>query len=77
MTDKMTSERIAEAALSILEAEGPEAVSMRGVADAVGIIPMAIYHHFPTRKSLLDSITDREFEKFLGYIERRTVSGSH
>ena len=75
--DKTTSERIAKAALLILEAEGPEAVSMRRVAQAVGITPMAIYHHFPNRESLLDSITDREFEKFLGYIERRTVSGSH
>lgn len=77
MTDKTTSERIAEATLLILESEGAEAVSMRRVAQAVGITPMAIYHHFPNREALLNSITDREFANFLGYIERRTVSGSH
>ena len=77
MADKTTSERIAEAALLILEGEGPEAVSMRRVAKAVGITPMAIYHHFPNREALLNSITDREFAKFLGYIQRRIVSGSH
>jgi AcrR family transcriptional regulator len=77
MADKTTSERIAEAALLILEREGPEAVSMRRVAEAVGITPMAIYHHFPNREALLNSITDREFAKFLGYIQRRIVSGSH
>jgi AcrR family transcriptional regulator len=49
---------------------------MRRVAEAVGITPMAIYHHFPNREALLDSITDREFGKFLGYIERRIVPGS-
>jgi AcrR family transcriptional regulator len=77
MTDKTTSERIAQATLRILEAEGPEAVSMRRVAEAVGITPMAIYHHFPNREALLNSITDHEFAKFLGYIQRRIVSGSH
>ena len=38
---------------------------------------MGIYHHFPNREAWLNSITDHEFAKFLGYIERRTVSGSH
>jgi AcrR family transcriptional regulator len=77
MTDKTTQERIAGAALLILESKGPEAVSMRRVAKAVGITPMAIYHHFQNREALLDNITDREFAKFLGYIERRPMSGSH
>jgi AcrR family transcriptional regulator len=76
MTEKATVERIADAALSILEAKGPQAVTMRRVAEAVGITPMAIYHHFPNREALLDSITDREFAKFLGYIERRIAPGS-
>jgi AcrR family transcriptional regulator len=47
-------ERIADAALSILEAKGPQAVTMRQVAEAVGITPMAIYYHFPNREALLD-----------------------
>jgi AcrR family transcriptional regulator len=76
MTEKATVERIADAALSILEAKGPQGVTMRRVAEAVGITPMAIYHHFPNREALLDSITDREFAKFLGYIERRSAPGS-
>jgi AcrR family transcriptional regulator len=76
MTEKATVERIAEAALSILEAKGPRAVTMRRVAEAVGITPMAIYHHFPNREALLDSVTDREFAKFLGYIQRRIAPGS-
>jgi AcrR family transcriptional regulator len=76
MTEKATVERIADAALSILEAKGPQAVTMRRVAEAVGITPMAIYHHFPNREALLDSVTDREFAKFLGYIQRRIAPGS-
>ena len=71
-----TAERIAHVALSILEQEGPEVVSMRRVAQAVGITPMAIYHHFPDRQALLTTITDREFAKLLSYIQAHPLRGS-
>src|ERR1700758_1255448 len=76
MADSSTAERISQAALAILEDEGPDAVSMRRVADAVGITPMAIYHHFPNREALLNTITNQEFATFLSYIERRPMRGS-
>jgi AcrR family transcriptional regulator len=50
---------------------------MRRVAQAVGITPMAIYHHFPNREALLHFITDREFAKFLGYIQAVPARGSN
>lgn len=58
-----TAEKIARVALAILEKDGAEAVTMRRVAQAVRITPMAIYHHFPDRQALLTFITGREFEK--------------
>jgi AcrR family transcriptional regulator len=69
-----TSERIAEIALRILEEEGPEAVTMRRVAEQVGVTPMAIYHHFPNRDALLKSITDAEFAKLRDFIESRRLN---
>lgn len=71
-----TSGLIADAALAILENEGAAAVTMRRVAQAVGITPMAIYHHFPNREALLNTITDREFEKLAGYIQAAPQTGS-
>ncbi|MGC1907969.1 MAG: TetR/AcrR family transcriptional regulator [Candidatus Acidiferrum sp.] len=71
-----TADRIANAALSILESEGPEAVSMRRVAQAVGITPMAIYHHFPSREALLNTITNREFARLLSFIQAHPLSGA-
>lgn len=71
-----TADRIAHVALSILEQEGPEAVSMRRVAEAVGVTPMAIYHHFPSREALLNTITDREFAKLLSYMQAHPLNGS-
>ncbi|MGB2632610.1 MAG: TetR/AcrR family transcriptional regulator [Candidatus Acidiferrum sp.] len=76
MNTSPTAERIAKVALSILEKEGPEAVSMRRVAQAVGITPMAIYHHFPSREALLNTITDREFAKLLSHIQAHPLRGS-
>ena len=76
MNEKATQERIAEAALSILEREGPNAVSMRRVAETAGITAMAIYHHFQNKEALLDFVTDREFSKFLAYIEKRPQRGA-
>ena len=71
-----TAERIAEEALKILDKEGADAVSMRRVAQVVGITPMAIYHHFPNRDALLNFVVDREFEKFLEYIQAPPPRGS-
>ncbi len=76
MKEAATAERIAEEALKVLEKEGENAVSMRRVAQAVGITPMAIYHHFPNREALLNFVVDREFAKFLAYIEARPTRGS-
>jgi AcrR family transcriptional regulator len=74
--NKNTADRIARVALAILLKEGPEAVSMRRVAQAVGITPMAIYHHFPNRESLLNTVTDREFAKLLSHIRAHPLRGT-
>lgn len=62
-----TSRRIYQCALAILEEEGPQAVSMRRIAAQVGITPMAIYHHFPSREALLEQVVDTEFARLAGF----------
>lgn len=66
-----TVEKISEVALSLLEQGGPEAVTMRAVAQAVGITPMAIYHHFPNREALLQRVTDGEFQRLAAFQQAR------
>lgn len=58
-----TTEQIRSATLHLLERGGREAVSMRRIARAVGITPMAIYHHFPNREALIEAVTNAEFER--------------
>ena len=71
MRGNNTDRRIAAAALRVLEKEGPAAVTMRRIARAVRITPMAIYHHFPNRAALLKKVTDQEFEKLAAFMDAR------
>lgn len=68
-----TAEKIAECALRILEAEGPQAVSMRRVASEVGVTAMAIYHHFANRETLLNQVVDAEFARLVDFFNRMPV----
>ena len=57
-----TAEKIRRAALKLFERGGADAVSMRRVADAAGITPMAIYRHFASRDVLLKQLSDDSFQ---------------
>lgn len=58
-----TRKKIAIAARRLLDKEGMDAVTMRRVAEVVGITPMAIYRHYPDRAALLDALADEGFEE--------------
>ena len=75
--DQATQERIAETALKLLETGGEDGVSMRRVATAVGITPMAIYHHFADRRALLNFVVDREFSKYVESLQALPRRGTY
>jgi AcrR family transcriptional regulator len=52
-------EEILDAALAIADERGLEAVSMRAVADRVGVTPMALYRHVKDKAALLDGMIGR------------------
>jgi AcrR family transcriptional regulator len=77
MADKITtSQQIYQCALRILEDEGPQAVSMRRVAKEVGVTPMAIYHHFPSREALLNAVVESEFAQLVEFLGQSKVKRS-
>src|SRR5688572_22140496 len=57
-----TATRILRAAQALFDREGAQGVSMRRVAAAVGVTPMAIYRHFPNREALLKRMSDDSFD---------------
>jgi AcrR family transcriptional regulator len=70
-----TSEKIANAARRLLEREGADAVTMRRVAEAVGITAMAVYRHYPNRAGLLNTLADEGFEELAMRLERLKPKG--
>jgi AcrR family transcriptional regulator len=68
MARKSTADRIAAAAGRLLDRKGAEAVTMRRVATAVGITPMALYRHFADREGLLNALADAGFEELAARI---------
>lgn len=76
MASTTTAERILQAARAIFEDEGPAAVSMRRVATAIGLTPMAIYRHFPNREALLKRISDDSFQEIAHHWSARAVGGN-
>jgi AcrR family transcriptional regulator len=75
MNSVSSSCKIANAARPLLDKEGTEAVTLRRVAKAVGITPMAIYRHFKDRASLLNSLADEGFEELTARLAARRLSG--
>ena len=70
-----TADRILAAARALFEREGAQAVSMRRIADAVGLTPMAIYRHFPNREALLKRISDDSFDEIARHWLARNQGG--
>ena len=62
--EKLSRDRIIEAALRIMDAEGLEAVSMRRVAREVGVEAMSLYHYVRDKDDLLQGICDRVMAGF-------------
>jgi AcrR family transcriptional regulator len=71
-----TALRIVTAARRLLDKEGTDAVTMRRVAAAVGVTPMAIYRYFPGRASLLNALADEGFEELAARLKVKKLFGS-
>lgn len=66
MVAEMTSAKaqILETAVQLVRREGPAGVTMRRIANAIGVTPPALYRHFPNREAILRSIADLGYEMF-------------
>ncbi len=57
---------ILDAAIALADAEGVAAVTMRAVAQRVGVTAMALYGYFPDKDSLLEAMGDRVISEIRG-----------
>jgi AcrR family transcriptional regulator len=50
-----------DAALDLVRQTGPDHLSLRAVAQQVGVSPSAVYHYFPDKDSLISRVGDKLF----------------
>ncbi|QFG20486.1 TetR/AcrR family transcriptional regulator [Actinomadura sp. WMMB 499] len=56
---KLTVAEIVRTAIAVADADGLDALSMRRVADELGVAPMSIYTYVPGKAELIDVMFDR------------------
>jgi TetR/AcrR family transcriptional regulator, tetracycline repressor protein len=69
---RLTSSRVVAEARRIGAREGVEALTMRRLADALAILPNALYTYFPDKASILDAVLD----DLIGDVERPEPNAS-
>jgi AcrR family transcriptional regulator len=59
----VTRERALRTALALADAHGLGAVTMRRLAEELGVEAMSLYHHVPNKDAILDGMVDLVFEE--------------
>ncbi len=70
------SDRVVEAVIELLVAEGFEGVSVRKVAALTGVSIGAVQHHFPTKTAMLTAAMDATSAQFQARLSQRVPEGS-
>lgn len=60
-SERLSREAILDVALHVVDTEGVEAMTMRRLATELGVNPMSIYHHLPSKAAVLAGLVDRVF----------------
>ena len=68
-----TRERIMEEALMLFSSNGFDGVSVKMIADAVGIGPSALYKHFKGKQEIFDSIVEASGQKYMKHAAQITA----
>lgn len=61
--ERLTRERLLDAAVARADAHGIEGLTMRGLAAELGVEAMSLYHHIAGKDALLDGIVDRVYQQ--------------
>jgi AcrR family transcriptional regulator len=56
--NRLSRDRVLQAAVALADGAGIEAVSMRKLAEELGVVPMAPYKHVASKEELLDGMVD-------------------
>lgn len=57
----LTGDRVLDGALALADRIGLEALTIRRLADELGVKPMTIYHYVPSKDAIVDGMVERVF----------------
>jgi AcrR family transcriptional regulator len=60
---RLSKERVLQAALALAARDGIESLTMRKLADELGVGAMSLYYHVPNKEQLLDGMVDIVFSE--------------
>ncbi|WP_448608940.1 TetR/AcrR family transcriptional regulator C-terminal domain-containing protein [Geodermatophilus sp. URMC 60] len=55
---RLNRDRVLRAAVALADEDGIDALSMRSLAQRIGVVPMALYKHVANKEELLDGMVD-------------------
>lgn len=58
----LSRDRVLRAAIKVADRGGVDAITMRRVAQELGVEAMSLYHHVPNKDAILDGVVDVVFE---------------
>ncbi|RSS80280.1 TetR/AcrR family transcriptional regulator [Streptomyces sp. WAC06614] len=58
---RLTRARVLEEAVALADEGGVAALTIRALAERLGVKPMSLYHHVPHKEAILDGIVDAVF----------------
>jgi AcrR family transcriptional regulator len=61
--ETVTRERILETAVTLADEDGIESLSMRRIAQRLGVVPMALYKHVANKEEILDGLVEAIVEE--------------
>ena len=59
----LTRDRVLERAMALADEDGIESLTMRRLAEQLGVEAMSIYHHLPNKNAILDGLAERVFQE--------------
>ena len=59
--EALTPERVIAGAIALADDAGLEALTIRRLAEALGVKPMTIYHHVPSKEEIVDGMVEAVF----------------
>ncbi|HEY6799153.1 MAG TPA: TetR family transcriptional regulator, partial [Agromyces sp.] len=59
----LTRARVLRTAVELVDEAGVASLTMRRLAEQVGVEPMSLYYHVPNKEAILDGIVDLVFRE--------------